>query len=112
MTYSPFILVINKGRARRGVMEAEIDGRMQLSDWDFLPDNEWSSDINLEKVPMEGLQQLAGWKYPVKGLVTGQFHGRGTKRAAGADRVARCGRWRSVWRYVQSLARPTERHAG
>jgi len=34
---------------------------------------------NLEKVPMEGLEQLAGWKYPVKGLVTGQFHGHGTR---------------------------------
>jgi len=79
MTYSPHELVINKGLARRGVMEAEIDGRMQLSDWDFLPDNEWTSDINLEKVPMEGLQQLAGWKYPVKGLLTGQFHGHGTR---------------------------------
>jgi translocation and assembly module TamB len=79
LTYSPDELLINKGRARRGVMEAEIDGRMQLSDWDFLPDNEWTSDINLEQVPMEGLEQLAGWKYPLKGLVTGQFHGHGTR---------------------------------
>ena len=79
MTYSPSELVITTGRARRGVMEAQIDGHMQLKDWDFLPDNEWSSDISLEKVPMEGLEQLAGWKYPLKGLVTGQFHGRGTK---------------------------------
>ncbi|MGC0777930.1 MAG: translocation/assembly module TamB domain-containing protein [Candidatus Acidiferrum sp.] len=79
LTYSPNQLVINKGRARRGVMEAEIDGRMQLSDWDFLAGSEWTSDINLEKVPMEGLQQLAGWKYPLKGLVTGQFHGHGTR---------------------------------
>ena len=79
LTYSPDELVINKGRARRGVMEAEIDGRMQLSDWDFLPDNEWTGDINLEKVPMGGLAQLAGWKYPLNGLVTGQFHGHGTR---------------------------------
>jgi len=79
LTYSPNQLLINKGRAHRGAMEAEIEGRMQLSDWDFLPDNEWTSDINLEKVPMEGLEQLAGWKYPLKGLVTGQFHGHGTR---------------------------------
>ena len=28
---------------------------------------------------MEGLQQLAGWSYPVRGNLTGEFHGRGTR---------------------------------
>src|SRR5208337_1102889 len=31
------------------------------------------------KVPLAALEQLGGWKYPVQGLLTGQFHGRGTR---------------------------------
>jgi translocation and assembly module TamB len=79
LTYSPRELVINKGHARRGQMEAGIDGHLELKDWDFLPDNQWSSDMDLEKVPLEGLQEVTGLQYPVQGLVTGQFHGRGTR---------------------------------
>ena len=79
MTYSPSQLVIARGVARRGSMEAGIDGHLQLTDWVFRPDNEWESELNLEKVPLEALEQLAGLKYPVTGLLTGQFHGRGTR---------------------------------
>jgi translocation and assembly module TamB len=79
MTYSPSELVIARGRARRGTMEAGIDGQLQLTDWEFRPENQWVSELNLEKVPLESLEQLAGKKYPVQGLLTGQFHGRGTR---------------------------------
>ena len=60
-------------------MQAGIDGELQLNDWEFQPDSRWSSEINLEKVPLEGLEQLAGWNYPVHGFLTGQFHGQGTR---------------------------------
>jgi translocation and assembly module TamB len=79
LTYSPSQLVISQGHAIRGVMQAGIDGQMELKDWEFRPECHWTSELNLEKVPIEGLEQLAGWKYPLKGLVTGQFHGRGTR---------------------------------
>jgi translocation and assembly module TamB len=79
MTYSPSELAIARGRARRGAMEAGIDGQLQLTDWEFRPENQWQAELNLEKVPLESLEQLAGWKYPVAGLLTGQFHGRGTR---------------------------------
>jgi translocation and assembly module TamB len=52
---------------------------LKLTDWEFRPDNEWSSELNLEQVPMEALMQLAGAKYPLHGAITGQFHGRGTR---------------------------------
>jgi translocation and assembly module TamB len=77
--YSPTQLVISRGQARRGAMRAGIDGSLQLTDWEFRPENRWESELNLEKVPLESLQQLAGWKYPAEGLLTGQFHGRGTR---------------------------------
>ncbi len=79
LTYSPSQLVITRGRARRGAMDAGIEARLQLTDWEFRPDSQWESDLDLEKVPLEALQQLAGWKYPVLGLLTGEFHGRGTR---------------------------------
>jgi translocation and assembly module TamB len=79
MTYSPRELVIARGRASRGTMEAGIDGQLQLTDWEFRPENQWVSELNLEKVPLESLEQLAGKKYPIQGLLTGQFHGHGTR---------------------------------
>ena len=79
MSYSPKALVIAHGHATRGVMKAGIDGELQLNDWTFEPDSHWSSEINLERVPLEGLEQLAGWNYPLHGFLTGQFQGQGTR---------------------------------
>jgi translocation and assembly module TamB len=79
LNYSPSELVIAHGRAQRGSMDAGIEGRLQLTDWEFRPDNQWESELDLEKVPLQSLEQLAGWKYPIEGLLTGQFHGRGTR---------------------------------
>jgi translocation and assembly module TamB len=62
-------------------MQAAIEGQMTLSDWKFLPEDEWSADVDFEKVPVNSLQQLVGMNYPVEGLLTGQFHGRGTRAA-------------------------------
>ncbi|MGH9676390.1 MAG: hypothetical protein ACRD36_04750, partial [Candidatus Acidiferrum sp.] len=81
LTYSPSELTVAKGHVRRGAMETEIDGGMELTGWSFLPDNEWSAEVSFEKVPVESMQQLFVWNYPVRGLLTGQLHGRGTKAA-------------------------------
>lgn len=79
LTYSPTTLEIARGHAVRGSMKADIEGQMELIDWEFRPDSQWSSELNLENVPIEAMQELGGWNYPIKGLVTGQFHGRGTR---------------------------------
>ncbi|HTQ96907.1 MAG TPA: translocation/assembly module TamB domain-containing protein [Candidatus Acidoferrum sp.] len=78
LSYSPDHLTISRGHAVRGLMKADIDGQMQLTDWEFRSENEWSSELNLEQVPIEALMQLAGADYPLHGKITGQFHGRGT----------------------------------
>ena len=59
MSYSPSELKITRGRATRGLMKAGIDGEIELHNWEFAPDSQWSSEINLEQVPLEGLEQLA-----------------------------------------------------
>jgi translocation and assembly module TamB len=79
LSYSPCGLKITRGHATRGLMKAGIDGELELHDWEFAPDSHWSSEINLEQVPLEGLEQLGGWNYPLHGLLTGQFHGQGTR---------------------------------
>ena len=80
LTYSPHELVVAQGHAVRGETQAGMEGQLELKDWEFCPDCQWTSELNLEQVPIEGLQKLAGWNYPLKGLVTGQFHGRGTRQ--------------------------------
>jgi autotransporter translocation and assembly factor TamB len=60
-------------------MGAEVEGMLSLTNWNFLPRNEWTADVNFEKVPLEGIEQLIGWSYPVGGQLTGQFHGHGTR---------------------------------
>ena len=37
------------------------------------------ADVNFEATPVEALQQVFGWSYPVRGRLAGQFHGRGTR---------------------------------
>jgi translocation and assembly module TamB len=79
LTYSPKEFTLTHAHARRGAMDSQIDGTLVLTDWTFLPENNWTAELNFEKAPVESMQQLAGWSYPVRGLLTGQFHGRGTR---------------------------------
>ena len=79
LTYSPTELSLARGHARHGEMGTDIEGTISLTDWSFLPKNSWSAEVNFEKVPVESMEQLIGWSYPVSGLLTGQFHGRGTR---------------------------------
>jgi translocation and assembly module TamB len=81
LVYSPRQLLLSRGHARRGSTSSSLDINLELTDWSFLPDNSWSADASLEKTSLEGLQQLVGWSYPVRGDLTGEFHGRGTRNA-------------------------------
>ena len=79
LTYSPSQLVLVHGTARHGEMEASIEANLSLTKWNFRPQNTWTAEVSFEKVPTEDLQQVVGKSYPAKGLLTGQFHGRGTR---------------------------------
>jgi translocation and assembly module TamB len=83
LTYSPKELVLERGRAKRGQMETSVDLALDMTEWSFLAGNNWTAEINLDKAPLDSLQDLAGTKYPVHGLLSGQFHGRGTREAPG-----------------------------
>ena len=79
LTYSPTVLSLAHGHARRGDTASSLEVNLTLTDWSFLPSNQWSADASLDKTPLEGLQKLAGWSYPVHGNLSGEFHGRGTR---------------------------------
>ena len=80
LTYSPVELALLHGHARRGEMETDIEANLSLTKWSFLPENDWTAEVNLEKIPAESLEQMLGMPFPVKGSLTGQFHGRGTRK--------------------------------
>ncbi len=79
LTFSPSKLILANATARRGQMQAVIEANLSLTKWNFRPKNDWTADVSFEKVPTENLEQFLGMSYPVKGLLTGQFHGRGTR---------------------------------
>jgi translocation and assembly module TamB len=85
VTYSPSELSISQGRARLGAMHADVEGSMDLDKWVFRPENEWTADVNFEKVPLESFQEFVKERYPVGGTLTGQFHGHGTREKPGVS---------------------------
>ena len=79
LTYSPDELIFSRAQVRRGPMNAIIDLDMHLDDWSFTPDSPWTADLNLEATPVDAVQQFLAWSYPVRGKISGQFHGHGTR---------------------------------
>jgi len=79
ITYSPDGFRLERGHARRGRSSAALDLWLELNDWGFRPENRWGFEANLERTPSDGLQDIFGTSYPARGLLTGQFRGRGTR---------------------------------
>ncbi len=85
MVYSPDELVLSRAHAYRGVMQAGIEGKMSLTDWEFRPDSQWSSEINLEKVPLDGLEATRRLELSGKGRADGTIPRPGNASRTGAD---------------------------
>jgi len=66
---------------RRGRSSAQIDLSLELKKWAFQPGSEWSLDASVVRSDTDDLQHLFGWSYPAHGILTGEFHGRGTRAA-------------------------------
>jgi len=79
LTYSPTGLVLANGTVRQGQMQAVIEANFSLTKWTFRAQNAWTADASFEKVPAENLEKVLGMTYPLKGSLTGQFHGRGSR---------------------------------
>ena len=79
LVYSPAQLALSRGHVRFGAMDTQIDGQLELTDWSFLPADQWTADVNFDNAPVDAIQKLFRWDYPVQGVLSGQLHGRGTR---------------------------------
>ena len=79
LTYSPDELHIARGRARRGRSSADLELALDLDNWGFSPESEWTFDVNLVGADTQDLQKMLGTSYAAHGVLTGQFHGKGTR---------------------------------
>jgi translocation and assembly module TamB len=79
ISYSRDGLQVARGRARRGHSSAELELTVSLDNWRFPADAEFTLNANLVGASLSDLQALAGTSYPVNGMLTGQFRGRGTR---------------------------------
>jgi translocation and assembly module TamB len=81
LIYSSTQLSMSHGQVQFGAMATAIEGTLNLTDWSFLPENEWAADVNFDKASVETIQKFFGWTYPVHGVLSGQLHGHGTRVA-------------------------------
>lgn len=79
VTYAPGELRLERMRARRSDAAASLELRLELDAWAFRPDSAWSFEATTERASTDELQSLFGTAYPARGLLTGQFRGRGTR---------------------------------
>jgi len=80
MEYSPDGFQLSKAVVRRGRTSADLSLFLKLDgNWDFLPEAPWSLEANLDRAPSDDLQAIVGVKYPVKGLLSGNIRGSGTR---------------------------------
>ena len=81
LTYSAERFSLKRAKAQVGETNAVLEVDLELTDWSFLPENQWTAELDLGQAPLKTLQQLAAAAYPVQGKISGQFHGRGTRKA-------------------------------
>lgn len=79
LSYSSEGFQLARAHARRGNSTGQFEISLTLDEWGFHPDSEWDFDADVARTPTDGLQQMFGWSYPIHGLLTGEFHGRGTR---------------------------------
>ena len=78
MAYSPQGFSFTRANVRRDRSSAQLELSLMLDNWSFRPENSWQLDATLVRTDSDGLQALLGYSYPVHGLLSGTFHGRGT----------------------------------
>ena len=67
LTYSPDELHIARGRARRGRSSADLELQLDLDNWSFDPESEWTFDVNLVGADTDDLQKMLGTSYAAHG---------------------------------------------
>ena len=82
LEYSPDDFRLTKTTVRRGQASADVDVFLELDGgWGFSPASQWTFDAKLAHTPTSDVQNVFGLNYPVKGILSGTFHGGGTRIA-------------------------------
>ena len=81
LSYSPDLLQLKNLRATRERASADLSLELALTDWGFLPENQWKLDLHLAHTDVDGMQVLFGTTYPAHGLLSGRVLGSGTRDA-------------------------------
>jgi translocation and assembly module TamB len=96
LVFSPEQFRLLRTRARHGRSSAHLELALELENWGFSPGKQWSLEADLDRAETDDLQELFGWSYPVRGLLSGTFRGRGTRadpELAGLFEVAEPEAW-------------------
>jgi translocation and assembly module TamB len=82
LEYSPDNFRLTNTIVKRGQASAGLDLSLQLDgEWDFAATGKWTLSARADHAPTDDLQGLFGVNYPAKGLLSGDFHGSGTREA-------------------------------
>jgi translocation and assembly module TamB len=79
VTYWPDGFRLERGMAGRDDSSAQFELSLMLDRWRFAADTPWNFDAMLVRADTDDLQAVLGWSYPVRGLLSGTFHGGGTR---------------------------------
>ena len=79
LSYGPDEFRFERGAARRARSSMTLDAWLGLRDWSFRPESTISISAELVRAPIADLQTFAETKYPVDGILTGQFRVKGTR---------------------------------
>jgi len=80
MQYAPDQFRMNDTTVRRGRSTAEFNLFLELDgNWGFSPSSNWTLDARMRNSPSDDLQSIFDTNYPVRGYLSGNFHGRGTR---------------------------------
>jgi translocation and assembly module TamB len=84
--YSPDDMRLTKTTVQRGQMSALIDLSLKLDGaWSFLPTSPWTLEAHIDRAPSEDVQEMFETKYPIKGFLSGDVRGSGTREAPVLD---------------------------
>lgn len=86
LEYSPDLFELSNTLLRRGTTSVTMNLTLQFDgNWGFVPGSRWNIDARAERASTADLQAVLGTKYPVSGLLSGDFKGGGTRASPNLD---------------------------
>ena len=80
MQYSPDEFRMSDTAVQRGRSRASFNLDLELDgNWDFPGSSNWTLDARIQHSPSDDLQSIFETSYPVRGYLSGDFHGQGTR---------------------------------